>query len=40
LKIIIVGAGEVGYNIAKRLASENKHVIVIDQNHDACRRML
>jgi trk/ktr system potassium uptake protein len=39
LKIIIVGAGEVGYNIAKRLASENKHVIVIDQNHDACRRI-
>jgi len=34
-----VGAGEVGYNIAKRLASENKHVIVIDQNHDACRRI-
>ncbi|MCP3941733.1 MAG: Trk system potassium transporter TrkA [Desulfobacteraceae bacterium] len=39
MKIIIVGAGEVGYNIAKRLASENKHVIVIDQNPDACRRI-
>ncbi len=39
MKIIIVGAGEVGYNIAKRLASENKYVIVIDQNHDACRRI-
>ena len=34
-----MGAGEVGYNIAKRLASENKYVIVIDQNHDACRRI-
>jgi len=39
LKIIIVGAGEVGYNIAKRLASENKQVVVIDQKIDACRRI-
>ncbi|MCP4722841.1 MAG: Trk system potassium transporter TrkA [Desulfobacteraceae bacterium] len=39
MKIIIVGAGEVGYNIAKRLASENKQVVVIDQNLDACRRI-
>jgi trk/ktr system potassium uptake protein len=37
LKIVIVGAGEVGYNIAKRLSSENKQVVVIDQNPDACR---
>jgi len=36
LKIIIVGAGEVGYNIASRLSSENKHVIVIDKNPEAC----
>ena len=34
-----MGAGEVGYNIAKRLASENKHVVIIDQNPDACRRI-
>ncbi len=34
-----MGAGEVGYNIANRLASENKQVIVIDQNPDACRRI-
>ncbi len=39
MKIIIVGAGEVGHNIAKRLASENKQVIIIDQNIDACRRI-
>jgi len=39
LKIIIVGAGEVGYNIANRLAAENKHVVVIDRNPDPCRRI-
>ncbi len=40
MKIIIVGAGEVGYHIAKRLASENKQVVVIDQNPEACRRLV
>jgi len=39
LKIIIVGAGEVGYNIASRLASENKHVVVIDKTPGAIRRL-
>ncbi|MBT6337992.1 MAG: Trk system potassium transporter TrkA [Desulfobacula sp.] len=39
MKIIIVGAGEVGYNIASRLASENKQVIVIDKDPDAIRRL-
>ncbi len=39
MKIIIVGAGEVGYNIASRLASENKQVVVIDSNPEACRRL-
>ena len=39
MKIIIVGAGEVGYNIASRLASENKQVVVIDKNPDAIRRL-
>jgi len=39
LKIIIVGAGKVGYNIAKRLASENKQVVVIDSNPEATQRL-
>lgn len=39
MKIIIVGAGEVGYNIAGRLASENKRVVVIDKDPDAVRRL-
>ena len=39
MKIIIVGAGEVGYNIARRLASENKQVVVIDKDTEAIRRL-
>lgn len=39
MKIIIVGAGEVGYHIASRLASENKDVVVIDQSPVAIRRV-
>ncbi len=39
MKFIIVGAGEVGYNIASRLAAENKEVVVIDTDPDAIRRI-
>jgi len=39
LKIIIVGAGQVGYHIASRLALENKDVVVIDKNADAIKRV-
>ena len=39
MKIVIVGAGEVGYHIASRLAHENKDVVVIDSNPDALRRV-
>ncbi len=37
MKIIIVGAGEVGYNIASRLASESKQVVVIEKDPDLAR---
>jgi Trk K+ transport system NAD-binding subunit len=40
LKAIIVGAGEVGFHIAKRLASENKDVVVIDRNPAVLQRIL
>jgi len=40
LKIIIVGAGEVGFQIASRLSLENKDVVVIEKNADALRRIL
>jgi trk system potassium uptake protein len=39
MKIVIVGAGEVGYHIASRLALEDKDVIVVDNNIDAIRRV-
>jgi trk system potassium uptake protein TrkA len=39
LKIVIVGAGEVGYHIASRLALENKDVLVIDSDPGAIRRV-
>ncbi len=36
---VIIGAGEVGFHIAKRLAGENKQVVVVDRNPDALRRL-
>jgi len=39
LKIIIVGAGEVGFHIASHLALENKDVVVIDSDPEAIRRV-
>ena len=39
MKIVIVGAGEVGFHIASRLARENKDVVVIDSNPDVLRRV-
>jgi len=39
LKILIVGAGEVGFNIANRLAHENKDVVVIDKDPEAIKRV-
>ena len=39
MKIIIVGAGQVGFHIARHLAQENKDVVVIDRNPDALRRV-
>ena len=31
MKIIILGAGEVGFNIAKQLINENKNVVIIEK---------
>lgn len=39
MRIVIVGAGEVGFHIARRLSSENKDVVVIDRNPAALRRV-
>jgi len=34
MHVIIVGAGEVGYNIAKKLVAEGRDVVLIDNNED------
>lgn len=39
MKVVIVGAGEVGFHIANHLAHENKDVVVIDNDTDALRRV-
>lgn len=39
MRIIIIGAGEVGYHIAQRLAVENKEVVVIDNSSEALRKL-
>ncbi|MBT8340384.1 MAG: Trk system potassium transporter TrkA [Desulfatitalea sp.] len=39
MKIIVVGAGEVGYHIASRMALEKKEVVVIDKDAGAIRRV-
>ncbi|PID78228.1 MAG: Trk system potassium transporter TrkA [Deltaproteobacteria bacterium] len=39
MKIIIVGAGQVGFHIASRLAVEHKDVVVIDRNPQAIKRL-
>ncbi len=39
MKIVIVGAGEVGFHIADRLCAENKNVVVIDKSAAAIRRV-
>ncbi|QJB57798.1 Trk system potassium transporter TrkA [Pseudodesulfovibrio sp. zrk46] len=39
MRIIIIGAGEVGYHVAQRLAVENKEVVVIDKSSEALRKL-
>ncbi len=39
MKIVIVGAGEVGFHLASRLALENKDVVVIDNKPEALKRL-
>jgi len=39
LKVVIIGAGEVGFNVASHLVNENKDVVVIDKDREAIRRV-
>jgi len=39
MSIIIIGAGEVGYNLARRLSQEKKDVVVIDRDAEKIKRV-
>ena len=39
IKILLVGAGEVGFNLAKYLSKENYDITVIDNNPEKCHRI-
>ncbi len=39
MKVIVCGAGQVGFNIARHLALENNDVTVVDQSPDLVRRI-
>ena len=38
MKIIIVGAGDVGFHLAKKLSEENQDVLLIDRDPEKVRR--
>ncbi len=39
MRVIIIGAGEVGYHIAKKLSEENQEVVLIDKDPAKIRRI-
>ncbi len=39
MKVIVCGAGQVGFHIARQLAAENNDVVVIDQSQDLVRKV-
>ena len=39
MRVIIIGAGEVGYHIAKKLSDEKKDVVLIDKDPAKIRRI-
>ncbi len=39
MKVIIVGAGEVGFHIARKLSQENKDVVLVEINEERVRRV-
>ena len=39
MKIIIVGAGEVGFHIAQKLSEENQNVVIIDKDPQKIKRI-
>jgi trk system potassium uptake protein TrkA len=39
MRIIVIGAGEVGYHIAQRLSHEHHEIVVIERSAEVCRRV-
>ena len=39
LNIVVIGAGEVGFNLAKSLSKEDHDITVIDVSSDRCDRV-
>ena len=39
MRIIVIGAGEVGYHIAERLSHEAHEIVVIERNPEVCQRV-
>jgi len=39
MKVIVIGAGEVGYHIAERLSRESHDIVVIERSAEVCRRV-
>jgi trk system potassium uptake protein TrkA len=39
MSIIIIGAGEVGYNVARRLSREREDIVVIDKDEEKIKRV-
>ena len=39
IKIVVIGAGEVGYNLVKALSKENFDITVIEINEEKCQKI-
>ncbi|HIE48416.1 TPA: Trk system potassium transporter TrkA, partial [Candidatus Bipolaricaulota bacterium] len=39
MSIIVIGAGEVGYNLARKLSQERKEIVVIDKDEEKVERV-
>ncbi len=40
MKIIIIGVGEIGFNLARILSQENHDIVIIETDHDKCTHAL
>ena len=39
LKIVLIGAGEVGYNVAKDLSADGHDIIIVEENEERVQRV-